>query len=170
MPKTCLTKDEIRTLTQLIRKVFVFLERLKARNVLAERIQYPKIPPILSESIAIHLIRDRKILRGLMNFRDVYFGGRESDLIVERGSRKLRVEVKSTGKNAFEYFGPKDISADCLVWVHFGDFFTRTTGRSVSVFTIARPSRYFAESVKITLDKLQKTMSPTRFELDLDLL
>jgi len=167
MPKTCLTKDQIRTLTKLIREVFVFLEKLKASNALAERIQYPKIPPILSESIVIHLIRDRKILNGLMNLGDVHFGGRAADVIVESGSKKLRVEVKSTGKNAFEYFGPKDISADYLVWVHFGGFFTQATDKSISVFTIARPAQYFTEPVKITLDKLQKTISPARFQLDL---
>ena len=51
MPRACLTKDEIKALTGLVREVFSFLKGLRFRNSLAAEIQFPKIPPVLSQSI-----------------------------------------------------------------------------------------------------------------------
>jgi hypothetical protein len=60
MPKTCLTKAEIKELLKLLSDVFDYLKNLKSKNRLAEKIQFPKIPAILSASIIIHLIKENK--------------------------------------------------------------------------------------------------------------
>ncbi len=50
------------------------------------------------------------------------FGGNVSDMVVElKNSKKIKIEVKATGKSAFEFFSDKDIKADYLIWLHFED-------------------------------------------------
>jgi hypothetical protein len=157
MPKKPLTKDEIKELSNLITQVFSYLNRLKQRNQLASRIQYPKIPPVFSESIIMHLINDRKILEGL-TISDVNFGGKKGDILISTNRGEVRVEVKATAKSAFEYFGQKDITADYLTWVHFGDYFAGGNDNLIEINVIRQPSRYFKQPVKITLSKLKQVI------------
>lgn len=155
MTRRCLSKEEIVKLTKLLMKVFDYIKKLKESENLANRIQYPKIPSILSESIVIHLIKEKNLL-GLSEISSIDFGGRASDIIVEiNHDKKIKVEVKATGKSEFEYFGEKDISADYLVWVNFGDFFLDKNRKNILIFTIKNPSRYFKRPVKITLKQLR---------------
>jgi hypothetical protein len=156
MPKTCLTKDQIIELLGLLKNVFRYLEDLRVEHPLAKKIQYPKLPPSLSESIVFHLIKEKRILSS--NIVSVDFGGRESDLTaIAEPLRVLKIEVKSTGENAFEYFGEKDIKADFLVWVHFSSFF-HGNKQSFEIHVIEKPAKYFKEPVKITLSRLKETV------------
>jgi hypothetical protein len=168
MSRICLTKREIRKLLQLLLATFDYLKDLKSENELAEYIQFPKIPPKLSESIVMHLIAENRLLPS--NIRDVDFGGSRNDLIATTNSNdEILVEVKSTGKSAFQYLGKKDISTDLLVWVHFGDFFLGNE-TTIEILIVRDPSRYFDEPVKIRLSKFkEKTEQDLEiFELDID--
>ena len=69
----------------------------------------------------------------------------------------LKVEVKGTGKNAFQFLSQKDISAHYLVWVHFGNLFSLRKGDTVTVVTVDRPSQYFTRPQKIDLKRLRKS-------------
>ncbi len=158
MPKERLTKNEIIELSALLKEVFAYLNELKQRNQLASRIQYPKIPPIFSESMIMHLINDRKILNELQTISKVEFGGKQGDVLVSSGQEQLRIEVKATAKSAFEYFGEKDITADYLIWVHFGDYFVGNSDKLIEINVINRPSKYFKKPVKITLSKLKEVV------------
>lgn len=58
--------------------------------------------------------------------KKISFGGKVSDMVVElKNSKKIKIEVKATGKSAFEFFSDKDIMADYLIWLHFEDFFLK---------------------------------------------
>ena len=156
MAKICLTKEEIKELAKLITEVFEYLKLLRQKNRLAEKIQFPKIPAIFSESIIMHLINDSKILSELRIISQAKFGGKKGDILISTSGDELRLEVKATAKSAFEYFGEKDISANYLVWIHFGDYFTTRSGGLIDVYLINEPSRYFDKPVKITLNKLKE--------------
>lgn len=157
MPKKPLTKDEIKELSNLLIDLFDHISRLKQRNQLANRIQYPKIPSILSESIIIHLINDGKILEDLRGY-SVNFGGKKGDILISTDAHELQIEVKATAKSAFEYFGKKDITADYLIWIHFGSYFLGANDNLIEVNVVRQPSRYFEEPVKITLSKLKQAI------------
>ena len=155
MVRNCLSKKKIIELSKLLVQVFDYLKEMKKTNRLAEKIQFPKIPPILSESLVIHLIREKRLLK-LTNIQSIEFGGKECDILVKTNSRNIKIEVKATGRSAFEYFGEKDITADFLIWVHFGDFFLNESTKNVYLFIIKNPAQYFNSPVKITLSQLKQ--------------
>lgn len=157
MARACLTKDEIRALIALVREAFAYIEQLHSRNRLANEIQFPKIPTLLSQSIVVHLIRDRKIIRELGDSSTAEFGpGSDADVIVRDDSRTVRVEVKGTGSRAFEHFGDKDLRADYIVWVHFGKFFLASDTEKIDVITIRRPFDFFKQG-RIHLKDVEKS-------------
>lgn len=171
MARNFLSKDEIKELIKLLKVVFGFLKDLKQKNILAEKIQYPKIPSMLSESIISHLIKENKILKELKEVtKEVVFGGRTADLIVKiRPNSEFKIEVKSTGKSAFEYFGEKDIKANYLIWMHFDDFFIEETIEPIFVYVISNPAQYFKAPTKIVLSKLKDLVKESMeiFKLDI---
>lgn len=125
---------------------------LKEGNPLARDIQFPKLPPRLTESIAIHLLRAGLIpeLKGY----EFEFGGKEADIIgINYGSR-VRIEVKGTTKG-FEYFGEKDIKASYLLWFDFEELFRKNQDSFTICVLRYRESR-FSKPVKITLAGLRK--------------
>ena len=56
MTKKLLSSVKIQQLISL-RGIFACVSDLKVKNPLAAHIQYPKLPPRLTESLAIHLLR-----------------------------------------------------------------------------------------------------------------
>jgi hypothetical protein len=154
MTRTLLSLDEIKELCEIVSNVFSYIKNLKDEKELSKHIQYPKIPSILSESIIIHLIREGRLLNELTRSR-INFGGRVADIITESNPIK-KIEVKATGKSAFEYFGEKDIVSDYIIWVHFAESFINNNFSNIEIFTIRNPRKYFNETIKITLNKLQE--------------
>jgi hypothetical protein len=152
MAKQLLSPGEIEELVSLLKEVFAYISDLKERNPIAADIQYPKLPPKLTESLAIHMLRTGLIpdLRG----RVFSFGGNEADIIGEGQGRRARIEVKGTTKG-FEYFGEKDIRADYLLWFDFEDLF-RNGKKSFTLCVLPHDQTRFSAPVKITLSGLRK--------------
>ncbi|MDG6926761.1 MAG: hypothetical protein JRN09_09445 [Nitrososphaerota archaeon] len=132
--------------------MFAYISNLKAAHPLARDIQFPKLPPKLTESIGIHLLRGGLIpeLQGY-EFR---FGGNEADIIGQRGESRVRIEVKGTTKG-FEYFGEKDIKASYLMWFDFEELFRKNQG-SFTLCILPYREKRFEKPVKITLAGLKK--------------
>ena len=152
MGKEPLDPESILCLIRLYRKVFDYLEDLRSQDSTASYIQFPKIAPVLSESLAIHLMRSGRLLPQLDN---PIPGGAKADILAEEDGRQVKVEVKATGESAFQYFGVKDISADYLVWMHFGACFRRE-GNDLAVYVLRSPGLHFHSTGKITLRKFQQ--------------
>lgn len=152
MPKQLLSAAEIDQLVTLLKDVFSYISNLKKNNSLAADIQYPKLPPRLTESLAIHLLRGGLIpeLKG----SDFQFGGKEADIIASRDTEKFRIEVKGTTKG-FEYFGEKDIRANYLMWFDFEELFRKGERHFMLCVLPHRESR-FGKPVKITIAGLRK--------------
>lgn len=150
LSKTCLRWNEIVELTDLLTEVFSFISNLRNDNPLAKRIQYPKIPSILSESLCI--LEREKLFPGCSN---AIFGGQKCDIIVlfPDGTKKT-AEIKATGQSAFQGLYKKDIAADFLVWVHFGRLFEEYD-EDIKAYIMGNPKRIFTKPVKISLKKFK---------------
>ena len=150
MSKTCLKWAEIIELMDLLSEVFSYVSNLRTEHPLAEHIQFPKIPPILSESLC--MLEKEKIFLGCSS---ADFGGRESDIIVRfQDGTKKTAEIKATGQSAFQALSKKDIAADFLVWVHFGRFF-EDNDEEIRAYVMENPKRIFTRPVKINLEKFR---------------
>jgi len=156
MARRLLSPAEIDQFLFLLKDVFTYISNLKEKNPLAADIQYPKLPPKLTESLAIHVLRGDLIseLKGY----EFHFGGNEADIIGTHGSSKVRIEVKGTTKG-FEYFGEKDIKANYLMWFDFEDLF-RKGGDNFILFILPHRESRFNGPVKITINSLKKLAGP----------
>lgn len=154
MPKQLLSLAEIDQFIPLLKDVFSYISNLKKQNPLAYDIQYPKLPPKLTESLAVHQLRSGLIAD--LNGYEFRFGGKEADIIGERDREKVRIEVKGTTKG-FEYLGEKDIKADYLLWFDFEDLF-RKSGRSFTLAILPRSQTRLSRPAKITIAGLKKVV------------
>ena len=120
-----LSPGQIKELLHLLGDSFVRLTRLRKRSALAIHIQFPKIPSILTESIVIQLLSSGELLPPLRR-RGYEFklGGKLADIVASNPKHKeLKIEVKATARSGFQALSEKDVNADFLIWLHFGDQF-----------------------------------------------
>ncbi len=152
MARQLLSATEINQFVFLLKDVFTYISNLKEKNPLAADIQYPKLPPKLTESLAIHLLRSGLISE--LTGYDFQFGGNEADIIASRGTDKVRIEVKGTTKG-FEYFVENDIKANYLMWFDFEELF-RKGGDHFTLFVLPYRESRFSAPLKITMSSLKK--------------
>lgn len=167
MARELLSVQQIKELAELLRRVFKYIADLKSERAIASKIKNPQLPSALTESLTIHLLRKEKILPELTGF-NFDFGGQVADILASNGDQHQKIEVKATAKSAFEYFGGRDITADYIVWVHFGNFFITPKNVPLKIFIIKSPSTYFTKPVKITLSKLRQTVGDGLDEIEFD--
>jgi hypothetical protein len=158
----------MRSLIEVLRKVYGAITVFMQSEPVGKYLKYSQIPSILTESLAIHLLRKGEILHKELDGFSFNFGGKISDITAIRGSSNLRIEVKATGPKAFQYFSDKDIHANYIIWIHFGSFFMGNKNTPIEVYIIRDPNRYFPERKKIVLSKLKKIVKDLS-EVDIDL-
>jgi len=154
MVRKTLSIQEIKDLSKLTAKVFKYYTSLKKKDKIANYIQYPKTPNILSESLAIQLILKNKILTELSSY-EISLGGNIADVVAKKSNSIKKIEVKATGAKEFQEFGPKDIIADYLIWINFGDSFLKDDFSKISIFILKNPKKYFKNPTKIVLSKFR---------------
>lgn len=165
---TELDPSEIQELIKHIRNLFSTIQNLKNTNKIACYIQYPKIPPILSESIALNTIQNGSLS---LPIQSPQLGGNIADIIAyDKNDKLIKIEVKATGKKAFQNFGEKDIAADYLIWVFFDEFFQNSKQEVIELFILPNPILYFKSPQKITLTKFQKLTEGNLSKLQINLL
>jgi hypothetical protein len=151
MPRRLLNADEIRSLVALMRDLFDHQNNLRMTNQLAALIQFPKIPPVLSESIALHLFSTGVLIGRLADGVTVSGSTSGGDIVINSRGTPVKVEVKATAGSAFQHFGDKDIKADILAWLHFGAVFQDRTQEVFTAYLLVKPQKYFAQAGRITL-------------------
>jgi hypothetical protein len=135
-----LSKSEIKSLVRCLGDASRFITALREREQIAKYVQYPKIPPALSESLAVHALRNGTLLKHQGPFSAVDLGGRVADIIATTTSGKtLRIETKAAGTEEFATFGPKDYEADFLLWLLFGDLIRNGQGGKCRVLVCPSP-------------------------------
>jgi hypothetical protein len=150
-----LSKDELLDLSDLLRLASSQIAQLRRDNPLAQHIQFPKIPSILSESLVVHLLESGDILPDLAGFRFT-FGSKRADVIAEKNGDARTIEVKATGKSAFQNFVAKDAQANYIIWIHFGGYFTGSANPALRAFVLRKPSRYFSGRTYVNLKDLPR--------------
>jgi hypothetical protein len=111
-----LIPQEILQLDVALVRAFRTIRELREELPAAQYIKFPPLPSIFSESIVIAAAP--RIFGPEWTAR---YGGAASDVLIANDlGEERRVEVKATGKHAFQELKAKDLKADFLVWVRFG--------------------------------------------------
>lgn len=101
-----------------------------------------------------NLIKRRNLIPSV-NALTAHLGGDGGDIACDSPTK--RIEVKATGRSAFQHFGNKDIHADFLVWIAFADYFMPGAKRQlVEVLHLRTPSKFFKKVGRVTLAEFKK--------------
>lgn len=141
MPKLVLSPAEIRQLCAVMREVLTYLRGLREREPLARYIKLPQIPPELSESLAFYLLNTRRLIPALQAYGFQRGGG--ADITARRSGLMRKIEVKATADKGWQRMRKRDVAADYLIWLHFGNLFLDHRMNSIKVFVIPSPGRYY---------------------------
>jgi hypothetical protein len=148
-----LNQSEILDLERALMDVFQVVSTYRRTNPVAKHIKFPPMPSILSESIAI-------AATPLLFGRDWEgrYGGRVCDVSIENSvSRAIRrVEVKATGHHAFQELKEKDLQADALIWIRFGQRFENGNGR-IEISVLDTPGSYFKRQCRLDARRFEAT-------------
>lgn len=157
MPQPLLSDSECRELIGHVRRYFDAVAVLRRESTLAQYLQNPKIPAILSESVAASLISRDNLIPSLSRARRPAPGEpRHADLVAERADGSVAsVAVKATGAQGFQNLTSADLQCDWLVWIHFGEYFLVPGPSALDVFTLPRPAAHFPATGKLSLPNLR---------------
>jgi hypothetical protein len=146
-----LTVSEILELEAALMEAFRTIGDLRERSAAARHIKFPPLPSVFSESIAIAATAS---LFG--SGWEGRYGGRASDLIVENLSshRVLKVEVKATGRHAFQELKHKDLKADILIWLRFGCRLELGAG-PITAAVVEAPGKYIAKQCRVDVRRFE---------------
>jgi hypothetical protein len=149
--RKALTAQEIIELGACLTEVFRVIREMHEAKKVAKHIKYPPLPAVFSESI---VIAATSALFGPI--WTTYFGGRLCDLLLESndGLTQKRVEVKATGRHAFQELKDKDLQADFLVWLRFGRRFESGSG-PIEVAVLEAPGKYITEPRRLDVTRFE---------------
>jgi hypothetical protein len=163
--KVFLNKPEVQVLLLIIIEIIKLIKEKKEainNKKISDPIKNPQIPGRLSESIALHLLYDGKIvINDLKNPKDVNYGcsKKSADLEVNTVKSDLKIEVKATGTSTFQRFRPNALLSKYIIWIDFCGLRPNKSKELTSDFS------YALFETKI-LDKFKKENSN---EVDLDM-
>jgi len=152
--KTLKSKEQIKKLLGGMRSLNIRHTNLCKTNEMAYLIPKPKLTSVVTEPLVLNECRNGKLFSELQNDYIFKFGN-GSDLVAEDDKgNQLTIEVKATQEAGFSQFNPKDVAANYLVWLDFGDYTTNRKRKTINVYTLANPSKYFPsnETIKIKLE------------------
>lgn len=144
MAKVLLTKEELLELDRILIETYTFFQELRAGSSVARLIHYPSVPSEFSESMTIHCAERFFGKNWIARFGDT------SDVIIEQPGEQRTVEVKATGQTNFQEFKLKDLVADFLVWIHFGDRYINGGGK-INIYILQDPKTYFDKPLRLKL-------------------
>lgn len=166
--KKLLSKQEIQESLKSLKEIFIFLEKKTTELTVAAVLKNPQIPPKISESIAHHLIQNKVILSHLkIKENGVVFGGKTCDISIKTDTKRIyKAEIKATRKD-FQYFGKKDITCDCLIWIDFKAFFENSN--NIYIYELENPKKYYSKEAKLSLNKFKMTCGDSLKVIEFDL-
>src|SRR3972149_2386372 len=145
MPKVLLSIKELVALDQALIETHAFFRDLRNKTSIARLIHYPSIPSDFSESLTIHCVN---LFFG--NGWTAQFGGSISDVQLCRNDERKIVEVKATTQTGFQEFKLKDLSADFIVWIHFGNRYIDGVG-NILIYVLHNPSKYIRRPLRLKM-------------------
>ena len=149
--KNLRSSKEVKKMLQAMRSMHVFKKRLLQTNPYASFIPNPKLTSVITEPMALTLLRENKILKNLKDYKFKF--GHGSDLVAENETETLLIEVKATQGTGFQNFTQKDKNANYLIWLDFGKYITNKKKKTINVYTLKDPGNYFINN-DVDLEKL----------------
>jgi hypothetical protein len=141
MARRLLSPGELADLDHALIEAYRAHRALRDRFPIARFISRPGIPAPLSESLVAHAA---PTLFGAS--ATVAYGGGRADLRVAHiSATPIFIEVKATGSGEFQEIKPRDLAADVLIWVAFGDRYEVGAG-DVHLYLLPRPERFVPPS------------------------
>ena len=114
-------------------------------------IKKPGIRSELSESIVYHFINEGLILEEL---RNPELNRNKADILAkDKQSNEIKIEVKGTGLWEFSQFTEKDVNADYLIWVNYGNYINDNNKETIDVYILKNPRNSRLKPDKISLRK-----------------
>ncbi len=147
MGKGLLTREELLDLDRILIETYSFFRDLRSKSPAAQWIHYPSVPAEFGESLTVHCVEG---FFGKGWIARLGIKHNESDVILERPGEQRTVEVKTTGQTSFQEFKPKDLSADFLVWMDFGDRYIKGGGK-LDIYILRNPGVYFSKPLRLKL-------------------
>jgi hypothetical protein len=154
--RKALTPQEIIELEQALIETFALLRAFQRRVPIARHIKFPQIPAILTESFVI-------AAAGRLFGTDwrASFGGSLSDVqLLSSSGQAQRVAVKATARHGFQELKAKDLLADTLIWIHFGDRFYEGHG-VIQIMILDNPGKYILAPVRLDIPRLMNKVGDT---------
>lgn len=171
--KQQLDLSEVKELLQVQRELFSHISSLKNSRQIAEYIEWPKVPAPLTQSIVVHCIAREWLIPELEGSQHPTFGigQRNPDVIHVNAltNRETSIQVKGTGRGAFTELGEKDIEAEYLIWVHFGEYFLPNGSNKIEIYTLRDPKRHFSKRTKILLEYFKTKTRTDLIKNEIDL-
>jgi hypothetical protein len=152
-----LTPAQVIELDKALVNSFSSHRALKDRVPAARYIKFPQIPAILAESFVIAGVNK---LFGT-GWKAV-IGRPLSDIqLADPSGRTWRVEVKSTARHGFQELKAKDLMADALVWIHFGNRFYDGHG-TIQVLILDKPGKHISGPIRLDIPRLMRRIGDTQ--------
>lgn len=99
-------------LIECLRDVFSFVTALQQKRSIASKIQKPRIPSDFSENLVLYLLAKKELSLGVQ-VTSAKLDRKRADLVaLDHSGKEIKIEVKATGKNNFQYFGSKDVQIE----------------------------------------------------------
>lgn len=141
---TILTRSDVLELEKAIFSTFAAQKSIRMANEFAKLIKFPGIPSVFSENIV--LLAAHKLFPQYKHY-NASLGGRVADIILSppKGSAVskgvtpiVKIEVKATANRGTLELKERDVQADVLVWVSFGNRFEGGRG-PITVYVLSNP-------------------------------
>lgn len=138
-------------------KSFASHRALKERIPAARYIKFSQIPAVLAESFVV--AGASKLFGAEWK---AAFGHPLSDIqLSDPSGRTRRVEVKSTARHGFQELKAKDLLADTLVWIHFGNRFYEGHG-TIRIVILDNPGKHISEPLRLDIPRLLRKVGETQ--------
>ena len=149
-----LSKQEIILLMEAYKKVYKYINELEESldyQSLPIFVKRPGIRSELSESTIYHFMNEGLILKNLKNIR---MNRNKADILAEDAkANEKKIEIKGTGVWEFSQLSEKDINADYLIWVNYGNYIIEDTKTTIDIYILNKPKESLIKPNKISLNK-----------------
>ena len=166
--RVILKKQEIKELLAILTQYFSYFKNVREENPLAELVQYPKLPGLLSESLAYYLLKEKKILEKIGDIKEILHQ-KEADLYTMTSEKNIKIEIKGTASEGYQRFTEKDTLSDYLIWIYFGEYFKDNLKRIIEVLILPQPQKYFTKGRDIGVKKFKEEASKDLLSHNFDL-
>lgn len=159
---------DFKGLIECLRDVFVYIQTLQQQRPIATKIQKSRTPSSFSENLAAFLLQENTIQLG-RNLATIKLDRKKADIIaIDNDGQEIKIEVKATGINNFQYLSQKDVQSDYIIWLHFGDLFENKATTEIDVY-IFQPKLCSMQPQKIDLNRLRKAIQKQLITQRIDL-